>query len=385
VQRTRPVVKTAAEEKKANATPVPTIMDAVQTFTIENPTRIPIPCYTDSKYLVPLATLLMYMNGIRVKRELSHHELYSLFHSPEDAIKTLIDDNYIDIYTPADWSENCTITECKDLLREHNLPVSGNKALLVTRISSAIPEKPLVHFMRQIGCYTLTSKGQSVVTEYASIRKATIDQIYHFLLNKNALEAVKIWAQYNNTYNNMLARDEDGIKNRSKGLIDTYKGSLALCEAYMQMSYTELQNTDTFKNKVAAVFALAHLCSLTKNKELIPYLYERTSETIKCKALEREILNNYETDESDDDDTISPDIILYDYRHELMRRALNYRQISMMQEKLMNNAYINRVNCNKIDCDCMYKDKNVHMSLEEGLLFPYKIRCYASFGYEFYS
>lgn len=113
-----------------------------------------------------LAYLLEYVDGQRVAEGfLPKHAYESLFDSFEEAYRFLLSEGLVE-YSSCDVGvANRTVADCKALLQERGLPLSGSKPVLVARILSSFPSDELEEFSQQGLLYQITPRAYSVLPD----------------------------------------------------------------------------------------------------------------------------------------------------------------------------------------------------------------------------
>lgn len=107
-----------------------------------------------------------YVDGQRVAEGyLPKHAYQSLFDSFEEAYRFLLSEGLVEYSSCAVGVENRTVADCKALLRERGLPLSGNKPVLVARIISSFPSDELEEFSRKGLLYQITTRAYSVLPD----------------------------------------------------------------------------------------------------------------------------------------------------------------------------------------------------------------------------
>lgn len=124
-----------------------------------------------------LAHLLEYVDGQRVAEDyLPKHAYQSLFDSFEEAYRFLLSEGLVEYSPYTVGVANRTVAECKALLRERGLSLSGNKPALVERIFSSCSVSELEEFSRPGLLYQITPLAYSILPDL----EADIKQIRAF-------------------------------------------------------------------------------------------------------------------------------------------------------------------------------------------------------------
>lgn len=143
---------------------------------------------------------LHYLNGQSENYKLDQQFWkYTYSTSSDRIIQTLIDNDFIALRPNVRQSlSNLTVAQLKEILRENDLKVSGNKPDLIKRIVEELPEEELADKLEKV--WTPTDKGKKLIEETDFIKLVhnkinhlvSINDIYQLYLDNPSLDSKDI-------------------------------------------------------------------------------------------------------------------------------------------------------------------------------------------------
>lgn len=149
--------------------------------------------------LLPGEVLLMYwLEGNNLNSNPPGYFKYTYGINAKVAAKKLVENGYLTESSPGEAIKTLKVAELKEILKEHNLKLSGNKATLIERITENLTEDEIVKYIDEKPLQ-ITDKGEKTLKEYYYIvpahRFSSKDGVY------NVAEAIKYFNEFKGNYN----------------------------------------------------------------------------------------------------------------------------------------------------------------------------------------
>lgn len=210
--------------------------------------------------------------------------------------KNFLKNNLLEKANVKEMLKLSTVIQLKNILKENNIKVSGNKTELIDRILDNIDEKQIRLFFSE-DLYVLSDKGLSIIKEYKELLNKYelnyISKMYKFIKNEDYELALNEAWEYSNCIDiNINAYCNNGLEKPKVFYNERFENIIREINI---LSLDDLDNTDEFKQlfKLAIKYSYISNNGYISNNDVVNFLNNFTEETLKCNSLE-DFLQNHE-------------------------------------------------------------------------------------------
>lgn len=248
--------------------------------------------YTENQKKTKTIFLLSKIQNSKVSYTLPDYWYKGLADSFEDLVSILINQGLLAYSDLQENLDNTTLPDLKKVLKDCGLSVSGKKTILIDRALNNIQHDTLWQFSLKNARYKLTLAGLNLLNDFQAQVDNMQDQLFNWIVEGNYEQAIMAYSNY-----------QESVQLPDNGLpipinpIETIK-------KVSSWDYSDLDNSQEFKQIFIAAFALHELCGTRITLTLDKYTQEKFS----CPALINDIkkykICYYEGDFVDPDDAI---------------------------------------------------------------------------------